>query len=227
LADTTSGRHKQSEQFSNGCPSQSDKRQSDSSGNCESQRQLMADSCGERCGGKEWGGEAEEKGQSERHSSERSGDSSVGNAEHDGSYGAEVGRSIGSGEDEGRLLESQRSDTADSAGIRAETVGNPEHDGSHGAEIGRSSFEASNSGKEGEDFPQQSEGTGRSEIAGNLCFWEDSTVIYCRDGKYRPIPTEPALFPLADGIPNRVGILRGAGNAIVPQAAAEIIKAVM
>jgi hypothetical protein len=30
---------------------------------------------------------------------------------------------------------------------------------------------------------------------------------------------------LADGIPNRVGILRGAGNAIVPQAAAEIIKA--
>jgi DNA (cytosine-5)-methyltransferase 1 len=39
---------------------------------------ILADSCGERCGGKEWGGEAEEKGQSERHSSERSGDSSVG-----------------------------------------------------------------------------------------------------------------------------------------------------
>jgi len=57
--------------------------------------------------------------------------------------------------------------------------------------------------------------------------WEDSTVIYCRDGKHRPIPVESALFPLADGIPNRVGILRGAGNAIVPQAAAEIIKAVM
>jgi len=56
-------------------------------------------------------------------------------------------------------------------------------------------------------------------------FWGSSEVIYCRDGKYRPIPTEPALFPLADGIPNRVGILRGAGNAIVPQAAAEIIKA--
>ncbi len=39
-------------------------------------------------------------------------------------------------------------------------------------------------------------------------------------------PIESALFPLADGIPNRVGILRGAGNAIVPQAAAEIIKAI-
>ena len=56
-------------------------------------------------------------------------------------------------------------------------------------------------------------------------FWSDSREIYCRDGKYRSIPTEPALFPLADGISNRVGILRGAGNAIVPQAAAEIIKA--
>jgi hypothetical protein len=56
-------------------------------------------------------------------------------------------------------------------------------------------------------------------------FWGSSEVIYCRDGKYRPIPTEPEIFPLADGISNRVGILRGAGNAIVPQAAAEIIKA--
>jgi DNA (cytosine-5)-methyltransferase 1 len=36
---------------------------------------------------------------------------------------------------------------------------------------------------------------------------------------------EPALFPLADGIPGRVGLLRGAGNAIVPQVAAEFIKA--
>ena len=38
---------------------------------------------------------------------------------------------------------------------------------------------------------------------------------------------EPLLFPLADGIPNRVGILRGAGNSIVPAVAAEFIKAVM
>ncbi len=38
---------------------------------------------------------------------------------------------------------------------------------------------------------------------------------------------EPALFPLADGIPGRVGLLKGAGNAIVPQVAAEFIKATM
>jgi DNA (cytosine-5)-methyltransferase 1 len=58
--------------------------------------------------------------------------------------------------------------------------------------------------------------------------WNDSRFIYCRDGKYRPIPVEPSLFPLLpNGIPNRVGILRGAGNAIVPQIAAEVIKAFM
>lgn len=38
---------------------------------------------------------------------------------------------------------------------------------------------------------------------------------------------KPALFPLADGIPSRVGLLKGAGNAIVPQVAAEFIKCVM
>ena len=72
-------------------------------------------------------------------------------------------------------------------------------------------------------------GSGEKRITehSQIRFWEDSEVIYCRDGKYRTIPTQPALFPLAHGIPNRVGILRGAGNAIVPQAAAEIIKAVM
>lgn len=58
-------------------------------------------------------------------------------------------------------------------------------------------------------------------------FWSDNRLVYCRDGKARQIPTEPALFPLADGLPNRVGILRGAGNAIVPQVAAEVIGSYM
>jgi DNA (cytosine-5)-methyltransferase 1 len=56
-------------------------------------------------------------------------------------------------------------------------------------------------------------------------FWDNVRWILCRDGKHRPIPVEPALFPLANGIPNRVGLLRGAGNAIVPQVAAEFIRA--
>jgi DNA (cytosine-5)-methyltransferase 1 len=55
--------------------------------------------------------------------------------------------------------------------------------------------------------------------------WKASVLIRCSDGKARPV--EPTIQPLAHGIPNRVGILRGAGNAIVPQVAAEVIKAYM
>jgi DNA (cytosine-5)-methyltransferase 1 len=54
--------------------------------------------------------------------------------------------------------------------------------------------------------------------------WTSGT-IFCRDGKTRRIPTEPAFFPLANGIPARVVRLRGYGNAIVPQVAASFIEA--
>jgi DNA (cytosine-5)-methyltransferase 1 len=52
--------------------------------------------------------------------------------------------------------------------------------------------------------------------------WQ-SEFIPCSDGKTRPI--EPGTFPLAHGIPYRVGLLRGYGNAIVPQVAEEFIGA--
>ncbi len=54
-------------------------------------------------------------------------------------------------------------------------------------------------------------------------FWADVAWLPCRDGKLRP--TQPGIFPLASGVPNRVGTLRGAGNAIVPQVAAAFIEA--
>jgi DNA (cytosine-5)-methyltransferase 1 len=53
--------------------------------------------------------------------------------------------------------------------------------------------------------------------------WFAADWIYCRDGKARP--TEPGVFPLAHGVPARVGRLRGYGNAIVPHVAAEVIAA--
>jgi DNA (cytosine-5)-methyltransferase 1 len=53
--------------------------------------------------------------------------------------------------------------------------------------------------------------------------WADLVWLPCRDGKARP--TQPGILPLAHGIPNRVDTLRGAGNAIVPQAAAAFIEA--
>ncbi len=56
-------------------------------------------------------------------------------------------------------------------------------------------------------------------------FWSDADWLGCRDGKFRPV--ESGTFPLANGISARVGRLRGYGNAIVPQVAAEFIKAFM
>ena len=63
--------------------------------------------------------------------------------------------------------------------------------------------------------------------------------VFCRDEKYRPI--EPGILPLADGFPRgmvhssdprntqeaRAMRLKGYGNAIVPQVAAEFIRAFM
>jgi hypothetical protein len=53
--------------------------------------------------------------------------------------------------------------------------------------------------------------------------WSSSVAIACTDGKTRRI--ESGSFPLAHGIPGRVGLLRGYGNAIVPQVASEFIGA--
>lgn len=65
--------------------------------------------------------------------------------------------------------------------------------------------------------------------------WGNSYFHPCRDGKYRRVPVEPGLFPLADGLSYRVArrrtvrplLLRGAGNAIVPEVGAEFVKAFM
>jgi DNA (cytosine-5)-methyltransferase 1 len=61
--------------------------------------------------------------------------------------------------------------------------------------------------------------------AGNVPDWAGCSVIPCLDGKQRRIPSEPAFFPLATRVPSRMVRLRGYGNAIVPQVAAEFITA--
>jgi DNA (cytosine-5)-methyltransferase 1 len=73
-----------------------------------------------------------------------------------------------------------------------------------------------NAGLEGRRLQQ-------GECADQLTPWSSSTLIPCADGKARR--AEPGIFPLAHGVPNRVGTLRGAGNAIVPQVAATFIRA--
>jgi DNA (cytosine-5)-methyltransferase 1 len=143
----------------------------------------------------------------------------------------EVGRPIGSEESSDREVDRAINDGRLGSSVSScseKPLGDTEHDGSYEASVTRGIIKEKNKTKRNRhEVSEQLAGAGRSEISGDICFWQDSTVIYCRDGKYRPIPTEPALFPLANGISNRVGILRGTGNAIVPQAAAEIIKAYM
>jgi len=53
--------------------------------------------------------------------------------------------------------------------------------------------------------------------------WSGCAWVACLDGKQRPIG--PGTFPLAHGSAARVGRLRGYGNAIVPEVAAEFIRA--
>jgi DNA (cytosine-5)-methyltransferase 1 len=62
-----------------------------------------------------------------------------------------------------------------------------------------------------------------AEAGGTRNFWSDYELINCRDGKARR--TKPGIFPLAPRILGSVALLRGAGNAIVPQLAATFIKA--
>jgi DNA (cytosine-5)-methyltransferase 1 len=90
-----------------------------------------------------------------------------------------------------------------------------------------------------------------ADISTNLCFWQNSIWHPCSDGKARRIPAiesdfqsvvarisdrmgdlwndgiAQALtgFPLSGKVPNRVGLLKGAGNSIVPQVAAVFIRA--
>jgi DNA (cytosine-5)-methyltransferase 1 len=63
-----------------------------------------------------------------------------------------------------------------------------------------------------------------AERGGAISAWSECEWLPCTDGKARPVKSGIQL--LAHGVPGRVGKLRAAGNAIVPQLAAEFIKAV-
>lgn len=65
-----------------------------------------------------------------------------------------------------------------------------------------------------------SEATGSSQN-----YWSDAIWIPCADGKQRRI--EPRISPLAHGVPGRVELLKGYGNAIVHQLAAQFILSYM
>lgn len=57
--------------------------------------------------------------------------------------------------------------------------------------------------------------------------WNGATIAVQRADGWARIAAEPALFPVAARIPGDVGRLRGSGNAIVPQVAAQFVAAFM
>lgn len=54
-------------------------------------------------------------------------------------------------------------------------------------------------------------------------FWRNADWLRCRDERWRPV--EPESFPMGNGLPARMVRGRAYGNAIVPQQAAEFVKA--
>lgn len=77
-----------------------------------------------------------------------------------------------------------------------------------------------------------SEGSGRERVSDsarhpqrNGTYWSGAEWLICHDGKARR--AEPGIRFLVDGLPGRVDLWRVGGNAIVPEAAAEVIAAFM
>ncbi|MEM9043487.1 MAG: DNA cytosine methyltransferase [Pseudomonadota bacterium] len=100
------------------------------------------------------------------------------------------------------------------SGRGAERMANGNDAGSQGRIKRRGSAGEQPSGQSGlerERHPRPTDG-----------FWRDADWLFCRDGRWRPV--EPGTFPLAHGVSGRVGLLRGYGNAIVPQVAEVFIE---
>ena len=148
--------------------------------------------------------------------------------------------------EEGREVGEQK----DGAGV-ADELGNGCEDAGGVADSGDKGLEIGSRGSK--DTGASEKAHAAVELCGPSNFWSTAEWFPCRDGKLRP--TEPGLCPLAHGIsadlgclrpgevspyrvirdpktgrslgqtPWRVGMLKGYGNAIVPEVGAEFIRA--
>lgn len=101
-------------------------------------------------------------------------------------------------------------------------------DGSQVAGLGNTAC----AGRQGQRRVDSPRGTGRSGQPGpamqdGVAAWNGATIAVERADGWARIAAEPALFPVAARLPGDVGRLRGSGNAIVPQVAAQFIAAFM
>ena len=124
---------------------------------------------------------------------------------------------------------------ADSRGVRRQQISgsSSSHEetngttGRNGSEqnsnyVASSGSETSSSAEHTESEQMGISGCSRQPRATNG-FWANAEWIPCIDGKARPV--EPGTFPLATGIKNRVGLLRGYGNSLTAPVAQAFIEA--
>lgn len=150
--------------------------------------------------------------------------------EEDGRPGERARRPVGGGEDEAsrladgstdRRLEVGQNGRGGDGGTEAE--GRPSGLGLRGAPGGLADRDREGRGLLGQGNDEARREPSGSDVDGR--YWRSFDVLPCRDGKARRV--EPGTFPLAHGIPARVGKLRAYGNAIVPEAAAAFVEAVL
>jgi DNA (cytosine-5)-methyltransferase 1 len=137
------------------------------------------------------------------------------NAEHDGRDRPEGSAAITHRDESNQWLpDGDRAvrGLANSASVRQRTDGN-RSDGN-----GAFQLEGAEQGRDGFNSGATCEGPGPTNGQ-----WADADWLGCTDGRWRPV--EPGTFPLAHGVPGRVGRLRAYGNAIVPAQAAEFVAA--
>jgi len=89
-------------------------------------------------------------------------------------------------------------------------------EGDAGGGMGNPDIEGPQGWIGGRDSPGE-----RSAGSPGLGPWSDYYLVPCADGKARRVG--PGLFPLAHGVPSRVGRLRAYGNAIAPWLARDFI----
>jgi len=137
------------------------------------------------------------------------------------------------------------------AGESGDTMGNPKHNGWDGRQVARGDGAAIFNNAQGQDSTSEFTGAGQSKYVANAVSAglqghggheqqhdpsgreaphkypgeADLHWINCPDGKARPVKRGICL--LAHGVQHRAPILHAFGNAIVPQVAAEFIKATM